>query len=333
MSPGYLALMAFFAMSGYQISDSWERDPSWWRFSARRLLRILPPLLVVVLCTVFVIGPLCTMLTVPGYFSHPQTWDYLVGTSSLFFLQHALPGVFAGNPYPWSVNGSLWTLPMEFVGYVVVLLVGVLVAAGSSRLILFVLLAGLVLLDSHSRATFGYHGDAGSLFEIPVGSLVAFLVPFVLGMVMHTFRRNIPLRPWLACTLLGVWLAAHWTPLDRYLLAVMASYGAIVLAHHWPRRWEVDGRLVYGSYGMYIWAFPVQQLIILAGVDNQWWLMAMAVPAAYLCGVVSWCLVEEPTQRLRRHLKGRSVFDQPTVRFTPVAAPRAERRSFRPTAG
>src|SRR5919205_1587921 len=54
-SPGYVALMGFFAMSGYQIQDSWSRDPSWWRFSARRLLRILPPVVLVVAVTALVI--------------------------------------------------------------------------------------------------------------------------------------------------------------------------------------------------------------------------------------------------------------------------------------
>ncbi|MFF5989715.1 acyltransferase family protein [Prauserella flavalba] len=340
-SPGYVALMGFFAMSGWQISDSWERDPSWWRFSGRRLLRILPPLLAVVFVTTFVIGPLFTSLTVGEYFADQQTWRYLVGTSLLFLLQHLLPGVFDDNPYPWSVNGSLWTLPMEMVGYVLVLVVGLLVAFGVTRYVVLPVLAGLMVLDGMFQATFGFQGNAGSLIEVPIGSMVSFMVPFAIGMVIHTFRDRIPLNGPAAIVLFAGWIAAHWTPLDRYLLAISASYGAIVIAHHWPTWFKADGRLVFGSYGLYIWAFPVQQMIIAAGVHNQWVLMALAVPAAYLCGVASWCLVEAPTQRrLRKYLvkpkpprqprppspRPPSFAEADTVRFSPVARPPAGRR-------
>jgi peptidoglycan/LPS O-acetylase OafA/YrhL len=314
-SPGYIALMAFFAMSGYQISDSWERDPSWWRFGARRLLRILPPLLFVVAVTVFVIGPLYTTWSLHDYWAHKQTWRYLVGTFALFLLQHDLPGVFSDNPYPWSVNGSLWTLPMEMVGYAIVLGVGVLVALGASRLVLFPLLAGMFVLDGTLQATFGYHGRGGSLIHIPIGSMVSFMVPFVIGMVLHAYRDRVPFRPLAAILLAGLWLVLHWTPLDRYLLAVMSAYGAIVIARHWPRSLDTGGRWVVGSYGMYIWAFPIQQMIIHAGVRDEWVLMAGAVPAAYLAGVVSWMVVEEPTQRWRRYLP------RPRPRPSAMAAP------------
>lgn len=303
-SPGYVALMGFFAMSGFQISQSWRSDPSWWRFSAKRLLRIFPPVLAVVAIVVFVIGPLVTVLPASEYWTDKQTWRYLVGTSLLLLLQHELPGVFADNPYPWSANGSLWTLPMELMGYVLVLAVGLLVVFGVSRYLVLPVLLALMVVDGSVRATMGYHGDLGSLIEVPLGSTVAFLVPFAMGMVMFTFRDRIPLCPWVALALVPVWVALHQTPLDRYALAVMASYGAIVWAHHWPRRLEVDGRWIFGSYGMYIWGFPVQQLLVLAGVTNSWALAALAVPLAYLCGVASWVLVEVPTQRWRRYLRG-----------------------------
>ncbi|MGH3495542.1 MAG: acyltransferase family protein, partial [Sciscionella sp.] len=93
-SLGYLALLAFFAMSGYQISQSWDRDPSWIRFSAKRLLRLLPPLIVVLLITVLVIGPLVTTAPLSEYWKAAQTWRYLVGNTVLVLIQHILPGVF-----------------------------------------------------------------------------------------------------------------------------------------------------------------------------------------------------------------------------------------------
>jgi peptidoglycan/LPS O-acetylase OafA/YrhL len=302
MSPGYVALMGFFAMSGYQIQDSWSRDPSWWRFAARRLLRILPPLVVVVSVTALVIGPLVTSWPAHDYWTSVQTWRYLVGTILLFLLQHRLPGVFDSNPYPWSANGALWTLPMEMLGYGLVLVAGLLIAFGVTRLVLFPSLAAMVLADSMFKATFGDHGGGGSLLQLPIGSTVSFLVPFVIGMVLHTYRHRIQFRPWVAIALFVLWLALSQTPASRYALAASASYGAITLAMHWPKRLEHTGQWVYGSYGTYIWAFPIQQLLIMAGVGSVWLLIMLAVPAAYLAGQLSWRCVEEPTQRLRKHL-------------------------------
>ncbi|MEU5258870.1 acyltransferase [Amycolatopsis sp. NPDC021455] len=303
MSPGYIALMGFFAMSGYQIQDSWARDPSWWRFAARRLLRIMPPLVVVLLVTVFVIGPLVTTWPAHDYWTHIQTWRYLVGTTVLFYMQHDLPGVFSGNPYPFSVNGAIWTLPMEMLGYGLVLVVGVIVLIGVPRLVLFLVLGGMVYTDSVLRATFEYHGAGGSLLVVPIGSTVSFLVPFVIGMVLHAYRDRIPLKPWVALVLFAAYLGLSQTPASRYALALSAAYGAITLATHWPRRLEAAGPYVYGSYGTYIWGFPIQQLLILAGVRQVWLLILLAVPAAYLVGQLSWNYVEKPTQRLRRHLR------------------------------
>ncbi|MTD58324.1 acyltransferase family protein [Amycolatopsis sp. RM579] len=326
MSPGYIALMGFFAMSGYQIQDSWSRDPSWWRFAARRLLRILPPLVVVVSVTVLVIGPLVTSLSQGAYWSNLQTWRYLVGTIVLFLLQHRLPGVFDANPYPFSANGALWTLPMEMLGYALVLVAGVLIALGLTRGLLLVFLGVLVYADTLWQATFGDHGGGGSLGELPLGSTVAFLVPFVLGMILHSFRHRIPLRPWAALVLLALYLALNQTPAGRYALALAAAYGAITLATHWPKRLERFEPYVYGSYGTYIWGFPIQQLIIMAGVHNVAALVLLAVPAAYAAGQLSWRFIEQPTLRLRRHLPAPAVkrpapADAPTVQMEPAGTP------------
>jgi peptidoglycan/LPS O-acetylase OafA/YrhL len=301
VSPGYVALMGFFAMSGWQISDSWVRDPSAWRYSARRVLRIMPPLVFVVLATAFVIGPLVTVLSSAEYFSAGRTWSYVVHNAGLYSLQHDLPGVFTDNPYPWSVNGSLWTLPMETTGYLIVLLAGLLGAFGRSRALLFVLLAGLMVADGVFRATIGRPGGGGAVWSLPVGSTIAFLVAFVFGVLLHAYRDRVRLVGWWAWALFALWLVQVVldSPAERFVLPVMAGYGAIVLAHAWPARLARYDELAYGSYGMYVWAFPLQQLIVLAGVRDPGLLAGLALILSYLAGQLSWQLIEKPTQLLR----------------------------------
>jgi len=330
-SPGYTALMGFFAMSGFQIADSWQRDPCWWRFAGKRVLRIWPPLLTVVIVTALVIGPLATTLSVREYFSSSATWGYIVNNAGLYTLQHPLPGVFENNPYSWSANGSLWTLPMELTGYLIVLGLGLVAGFTRYRWLAVVVLIALVAFDRRFEASIGDPGTGGGFLSVPIGSAVAFLVAFVVGVMLVTYRDSLALSPAVAWALVGMQAAVVATEVGPFTLPFVAGYGAVVLAHHWPRRLEGHDRWVYGSYGLYIWAFPLQQLLIMAGLDSQWSLTLAAVPAAYVAGLLSWRYVEEPTMSLRRYLaprrrKRRAPTPPATVGTVPAPVPIARAR-------
>ncbi|MGH3830797.1 MAG: acyltransferase family protein [Pseudonocardiaceae bacterium] len=329
LSPGYVALMGFFAMSGYQISDSWRQDACWWRFSAKRVLRLWPPLMLVVLLTALVIGPLVTTLPASEYFSARATWGYIVHNAGLYTLQHRLPGVFVNNPWPWSANGAIWTLPMELTGYLLVLGFG---AAGLLRRapwLTIALMLTLIGLDRLFDASIGKPGHAGSFVEVPIGSMVSFLVAFSIGMVLHAYRHKIALSPWVAWSLVGLQIAVHNTRFGACTLPLMAGYGALVLAFHWPVRLEGYDSWVFGSYGLYLCAFPVQQILIMAGADTQWSLTVTALPLAYLCGWLSWRYVEAPTLSLRRYLPHRDPHAATTSASLPSAPAREASRAGR----
>lgn len=341
---GDFAVLAFFAMSGYQIHDSWQRDPSWWRFSARRILRIVPPLAVVLVFAALILGPLFTTLSTGDYLGNGQTWSYLFGVIP-FLTQAKLPGVFDGNPHNYSVNPSLWTLPMEVIGYGIVLVLGVAIAIGLSRLILPVLLIGLLVQQGYFFATVGEYGAGGYLGSMPLAFLVKFMIAFVAGVAIHAYRSKISFRPRYALALFAAWLVTHlifmpessastpgWTDagngppfwqltLDKWLLGLAAAYGAIVLAHHWPKRLEPGARWVYGSYGMYIWGAPWQQAFIALGVTTDWVILALAWPMAYVFGLLSWHFIEMPTQKWRRYLKAREL---PLTQAPPKAPEKPE---------
>jgi peptidoglycan/LPS O-acetylase OafA/YrhL len=326
---GDYALLFFFALSGYQIHDSWERDPSWWRFSARRVLRIVPPLAVVLVVTAFVIGPIFTTLPTGDYLSNGQTWAYLSMVVP-YFLRGPLPGVFESNPHNLSVNPSLWTLPMEMFGYGIVLVLGIAIAIGLHKLVLPVVLGGLLIVQGVYDATLGEYDSGGFLGVMPLALLVKFMIAFMAGAVLHAYRHKIAFRPRYALALLVAWLVIHevfmpdvaavpggvagsdgsllrLVTLDHWLLALAAAYGMIVLGRHWPKRLERTGKWVYGSYGAYIWAAPLQQMFVALGVTNGWVLLSISVPAAYLVGLASWRYVETPTQKLRRYLRARQL--------------------------
>jgi peptidoglycan/LPS O-acetylase OafA/YrhL len=298
LSIGHFALMTFFAMSGFQIAESWARKPNAGWFVLKRTLRILPPLVTVLLVAAFVIGPLVTSLPLRSYFADPQTWGYTPNGAGLYGLQHTLPGVFTDNPFPRAVNGSLWTLSMEVTGYALVLVFGLAGLITRFRYLLWFALAGLVLLDTWLHPLVAHL----RIVQMPLADTVPFLVAFTIGVVLYAYRDRLPLVPLVAWLLLIGYVAAHFllAPADRFVLPLAAGYGAIVLAHRWPSSLARFDDWVYGSYGVYIWAFPIQQLLALAGLRTILSLLLVALPLSYLAGLASWFLIERPTLSLRK---------------------------------
>lgn len=113
-----VGVAVFFCIGGYLITKSWLSDPYIIRYMLKRCFRIFPALIFCVFVTVIVIGGCMTDLPLHKYFTDENTWSYL--KNIVFVINHNLPGVFSDNPYPNVVNGSLWSLPVEFMMYLVI---------------------------------------------------------------------------------------------------------------------------------------------------------------------------------------------------------------------
>ncbi|MDI2032714.1 acyltransferase [Saccharopolyspora sp. TS4A08] len=329
VQPDEGVLMGFFALSGFQITESWMRDPHALRFAVKRVLRLWPPMLTVSVGMALVVGPMITTLPLGEYFRAHETWGYIVNNAGLLTLRHDLPGVFESNPWPDAVNGSLWTLPMELLAYgglFALLLLGT--ARKNLRWLTVLALIGLVAWDRHLEQIPGAE-SAGSLLSVPVESLVAFLVAFAAGVLLNLYR--IPLSPLAAGAGLVVLVVMGNTITASAWMAFAVSYAVIVAGHFWPAKLTVPGVWVNGSYGVYVWGFPVQQLLALAGLRNQWLMLLCAAPIAYVLGTLSWKYVEDPTMRLRHLLTPTPTTppdpsDAPTEVLHPEPAPRAPSR-------
>ena len=115
---GDMRIGVFFAMSGYLIYASYERNNDTKKYFRNRLTRILPTYLTVILSTAILLS-LLSSLTLSEYFSSGHFWKYLTCNAIfLNFLCPTLPGVFdTGNILP-AVNGALWTLKVEWTFYI-----------------------------------------------------------------------------------------------------------------------------------------------------------------------------------------------------------------------
>jgi peptidoglycan/LPS O-acetylase OafA/YrhL len=228
------------------------------------------------------------------FWRDPQTLDYVMHTPFGFAVRHFLPGAYAGNPGAGAVNGSLYTLPFELRLYVAVALAGVagVLARRSVAVatIVGLLAIGLMRPDWIDRAF-----DAGA--DQHVGTLPLL---FALGMLAFLWRDVIPMSLVGALAALAI-IAVDPAGLARTLLfAPLLAYLVLIFAYHPRLRWRAYNRVGDYSYGMYVYAFPIQQTLVerIPGIAPPA-LFALALPVTLALAVVSWHALEHPLLGLK----------------------------------
>ena len=291
---GSIAVDTFFVISGLLIAASWQNHARVAVFLGKRLLRIMPALIVVILVSVFVIGPVFTSLPLKAYFENNQTYAYLNGIS-LFGMTDNLPGVFAANKYT-SINGSLWTLPCEFVAYLTIAFLGKTNLLRKNH-VAIIGWAGFVALYFITRHT----GNWLVIFNMAVYRLVPLLAFFFAGVVLYVYRNKIKLMRQLA--LLSVALLLIPLPWTLMMLTQFIALPYLIV-YIGSMTWTKFNRLErYGdfSYGTYVFAWPIQQIIIdlYGGNIGHKRLFVLATLSTLMVAMTSWYLVEKPMLKLK----------------------------------
>jgi peptidoglycan/LPS O-acetylase OafA/YrhL len=305
---GDLGVSVFFAISGFLVARSWASQPGIRPFAAKRALRLLPALVVCVWLLALVLGPIVTELSLGDYLTTPQTWIYPLRSSVLITFAGRLPGVYEHNPFANAVDGSLWTLPLEACCYVMVAVLGALALLHRRALLAAAVVVGLVALsppvDIASHLPGGAQDTAaGGNVQIVLHLVVVFLA----GSLLFAARDRVRLSWWVAAALGLVWVVSWKSSWVVVTASLFIPYAILVLAYRAPRRVNALVRPGDVSYGLYVYAFPVQQTIALAwkGVGPLG-MFAIATPVTYLLGLTSWRLVESRALALKRRAVGTS---------------------------
>lgn len=287
-------LPMFFALSGFLVAGSLQRVGSLTVFATYRLIRIVPALAVEILLSALIIGPLFTNQTMAAYFSHELFRDYFLNIVGV--VQLHLPGVFATNPRAWVVNGSLWTVPYEFYCYAILLVLAALHLIRYRLVVLLLLLSAVAALAVY----FGFYVDYGLIIG-PTGAYL--VISFLLGVLLHLYREKVPYNAGLfaACILLAAVLLIY--PRVTVFACFPLAYIIVYLGLFNPRR---DNWLMRGdySYGIYLFAYPIQQAYAaLFPAYRIWWMsLAFAVVCSLAYAFMSWHLVEHPLLRRKQRI-------------------------------
>ncbi|GJD52152.1 hypothetical protein OPKNFCMD_4914 [Methylobacterium crusticola] len=288
---GIYGVFTFFIISGFLVTLSAKRTSNVFRFMWHRAIRIYPALFACLLITSLIIGSMFTVVSL---------FEYLSG---LYFLKYTVRGILYLQP--WSVstvvfytdpgrvgeglNGSLWTIRYELMCYALVALLH-FARCLTWPVVMFLFIGAQALLISGWPDTWR-----------PLLADFFFVCPsFLAGALLATIRqgKELPAWPMLACaSLLLVGLASGTV---MALFPLIGAYPIIRLATFQTAR--VPSLQKFGdiSYGMYLFGWPLEQMIRGSIGMSSWW--AVFVPSivlAALCGYASWHLIEKHALKLK----------------------------------
>ena len=285
---GKLGVTGFFAISGYLVTQSWLRRPSMLRFLSARALRILPAFWVSLGFSVFITA--LVTAHVSEFLSSNITWRWVWWNAIFIWRGYAplMPGAFENNPFAGGSNGSLWTLTYELHCYGAVLLIGIGTLVIRHRWIWAVVAA--VLLFFYFKLIV----NGGSLYQLGYQELY---LAFATGMVIAS---------------LG-YCAAAYLILCAGAVAAFFQLTSNLDSHTWYAslqmtlamlivflgRSKAFTRLTFRSgdysYGLYVYAFPIQQLVIALLGKSATPLFVCLLTLAFVLpvAVASWHILEK----------------------------------------
>lgn len=280
---GGLAVSIFFVFGGFLIAKSMVRLKGAKKYFKARIIRIFPPLIFVTFVVTFIMGPIVTVLPLSEYFSDCATYKYLL--NSMMILVHDLPGVFREH-INTSVNGPLWTLPVEFLCYIMCYFFYKLK-----------LLDGKILKYTFIPAIIAYYIMNILLRGMPIiREALRPVMLFYVGMLYYVYRNKIKFEYKYLIVSLCFLIAGAVTNTMQFAIIAFLPYILFCIGYGTTRKLEHFGRKMEISYGIYLFGWPVQQCVVLfLGKDTLPLIVfILAVPIAIVCGVITFNLVEKP---------------------------------------
>jgi peptidoglycan/LPS O-acetylase OafA/YrhL len=289
---GKLAVEVFFCLSGFLICQSLQKSTDLATFVSARFLRIYPNLTFSLTAT--------SLGTLVWYSNYAHFWkhvSFVLGNLLMFYrgVTYLIPGVFEDAKVNAAINGPLWSLPFELWLYVLLFF---LVTAGGRRYSLWISLCALILsvvwgaipiVGDWSRGPF----DAFQFFRL--GSF------FLSGSILAVYWRYVESRAILigAAALIAILLIRELVPVETIFHALSLAAVVVGLGSSKAMAWFSKGG--DASYGMYIFAWPIQQVSLLL-INSFWISLAVAFLVTTALGYATWHLFERRTMEARRSL-------------------------------
>jgi peptidoglycan/LPS O-acetylase OafA/YrhL len=297
---GNIAVIGFFVISGYLVTKSLMSSPSLFNYLWKRFLRIYPGFWMCLLVTALFFAPIAYFLensSLQGFqiFGESGPFQYIVRNFSTLIHQYEINNLLNTVPYKHTFDGSLWTLFLEVKAYLLLFLLAVL---GITRkrtymLTIFLILWSLIVFNIPIMNV------SNKFVRLLVDeSFLFFLTYFFAGVVYFYYEKEITYRPYFLILFCIGLVVAIETGLLHETLPFIAPYMIFYVA--FKLRLQKFDWLGDYSYGLYIYAFPIQQLTSLLGQNKNiavYFILCFLVSFVFAIG--SWHFIEKPSLSLK----------------------------------
>lgn len=290
MEFSYIGVHGFFIISGYLIFNSLLRCKGLADYYWKRILRLYPALIVVLLLTVF-LAPFVYESTIP-YWKNLSAYTYVPQNLTLFFRQKGIDGVFENNPYKSSINGSLWTICYEFSMYVMVSFLFFIRTKSFIKIVV-----PLLFISSYILSIFYPYFLYGVFVKMALGSGSFYnLMCFFTGGMLLTYLKINSKRTENILIILSfiVLVASVYLNLFKYTCYFTLPILVILMGNRSTPYINKIGEVIGDtSYGIYIYSFPIQQALMYFFKLDTIPLMIFSIILSFILGYLSWHLIEK----------------------------------------
>ncbi len=214
--------------------------------------------------------------------------------------------LFVNNPIPHRVNSPLWTIQFEVICYLLVPLFGLVSMARRKWLGLVFFLGSFITLVLQELSYIRIENDMHRVVLLYAAELPRLMAAFFGGACIYLYRDVVPRSTALAMLAAALFLfSSWWFGVFRIVLPVVGTYLVFFFAYHPGIRFFDFAKNGDLSYGMYLYGWPIQQMIIhffykYIGAHR---LFFIAFPLAYIAAWLSWHLVESPFLKKKSQIK------------------------------
>lgn len=247
---GNFSVCIFLFYSGFFITKSMIYTKKGIPFFQKRIKRIIPALFITVLLTAFVVGPIFTTVSLKTYFTDKSPYLYVLKNTFLI-TTHNIIGLWVDNPYPFSTNGSLWTLPVEFLCYIACYMMYKMRLLDEKKLKYTLIPFSLLFIIQKY------------LFKIipSFSPAIPLFMMFYMGMIYYIYKDKIKLEQKYFWFLIIITILSLYFNLYAYVKIFSLPYIFIYIGFNTKNILSKFNKTFKLSYEIYLVGFLIQQIV------------------------------------------------------------------------
>lgn len=292
---GDAAVCGFFIISGFLVTRSWILKKEIKKYSTNRMRRLLPGYLSVVFISIIGLS-LFSKLSLVDYFVNIETVKYLFANIMFVnFLHPSLPGIFESNSMN-AVNGSLWTIKVEIMFYILVPIIVLIMTRMKKKLSINIFLV-LVYLSTYIYRSLCHYIAISygiSVFNVLAHQIPGYINYFSTGILLYINFEIIKKHEKKLIIPAIVFVILHYLIGTDYIFPLALGIIVFYIAFNFSKL-NKFGKYGDFSYGTYIFHFPIIQLCIALGLITNKTSIRYFIPIIFtlLFSYASWHIIEK----------------------------------------